>query len=58
MQREAGAFDFEWFTGNSRKDASREGGGFFAFAKTGGDEEFFAAPADEHVGITNGGTDA
>src|SRR5271170_6557383 len=41
MQRKAGTFDFEGFAGDGGEDAGGEGGGFFAFAETGDDQELF-----------------
>ena len=59
MQREPScAFDFEGFASNGGEDACGERGGFLALAKTGDDQEFFAAPADQHIRIANGGADA
>ena len=52
------AFDLERFAGDGGEDACGERGGFLAFAKTGDDEEFFAAPADQYIRIANGGADA
>ena len=58
VQRKARAFDLERFAGNRGENAGGERGGFLALAKAGDDEKFFAAPADEDVGIANGGADA
>src|SRR5580693_2154954 len=58
MQRKASAFDLERFAGHGGEDAGGESGGFFAFTKTGDHQEFFAAPADQDIGITDGGADA
>lgn len=58
MKRKVRAFEFERLAGNSGEDAGGESGGFLALAKTGDDEKLFAAPADEYIGIANGGADA
>ena len=57
VERKARTFDLVRLAGNGREDASGERGGFLAFAKTGDDKELLAAPADQDVGIANGGAD-
>src|SRR5579859_51393 len=52
------AFYLERFAGDRGKNARGKSGGFFAFAETRDDEKFLAAPADENVGIANGGANA
>src|SRR5579859_4055273 len=58
VQRKARAFDLERLARNRGENARGERGGFLALAKAGDDEKFFAAPANQDVGIANRGADA
>src|SRR5580704_1951927 len=53
VHRKAGAFDLERLASNGGEDARGQRSGFLALAKTGDDQEFFAAPADQYIGISN-----